>query len=322
MKNPVTHFFPDIGMPGDCEEAQSVAAWSGAEKGPATQSPETPAGVERPTLILDDSASEIASIERPLLARIYKIWDRVAEFDPARSEESVRWLLKELKEITASDDAVWVGVVRLLDGEAAARDHQLGWRTRAVVHLEWTDLKRSVVAEAMKAQEQDGGVPSSIEQAKLAGRFRTLFLRELHDMPTFAQSHHYRACFVPFGITDRMWSVFPVNADCEVAVILDRYQDRPRFGEKERALVSVIMRGLKWFHRQMVLAYGVTLGNARLTSRERSLLGHLLGDRTEKEIAAELGLTAATVRSYTKSLYAKFGVRGRAGLMALWLGKH
>lgn len=299
-----------------------MAAWNDRENGPAHRSAEMPTAIDLASSVIDDSTSEIASIERPLLARIYKIWDRLAEFDPAQSEDAVMWLLKELKDITASDDAVWVGVVRLLDGDEAKRDHQLGWRTRAVVHLEWTDLKRSAVAEAIKAQEKDGGEPCSIEQAKLAGRCRTLFLRELHDMKTFTQSRHYQACFVPFGITDRLWSVFPVNADCEVAVILDRYRDQPRFGEKERASVSVIMRGLKWFHRQMVLAYGVTLGNDRLTSRERSLLGHLLGDRTEKEIAGKLGLTAATVRSYTKSLYAKFGVRGRAGLMALWLGKH
>lgn len=321
MKNPIVRVPSEIGAQGDCERENSAA---GRERGldPACVLTEVPIPIDHPTSIIDDSVSEIASIERPVLARIFQIWDHLAEFDPAHSEEAVKWLLGELKEITASDDAVWVGVVRLLDGEAAERDHQLGWRTRAVVHLEWTELKRSVVAEAMKAQEEDGGVPSSIEQAKLAGRCRTLFLRELHDMQTFTQSRHYQACFVPFGITDRLWSVFPVNADCEVAVILDRHRDRPRFGEKERALVSMIMRGLKWFHRQMVLAYGVTLGNDRLTSRERSLLGHLLGDRTEKEIAGKLGLTAATVRSYTKSLYAKFGVRGRAGLMALWLGKH
>ena len=265
-------------------------------------------------------ASEFAELEPAVVARVYTIWDGLAEFDPARSEEAVHWFLQELKDIIRSDDAVWLGVVRLNDGEAAERDHQIGWRTRAVVHLEWTDLKREVVAEAMKAQEQDGGVPSSIEMAKLAGHFRTIFLRELHDMETFVQTRHYQACFVPFDITDRLWCVFPVNADCEVAVILDRCGDHPRFNEKDRLLVSVIMRGLKWFHRQMLLAYGVTLGNNRLSARERSLLSQLLSDKTEKEIAVQLGLTLATVRSYTKALYGKFGVRGRAGLMALWLG--
>ena len=206
-------------------------------------------------------------------------------------------------------------------GPEAEKDHQKGWRTRLVVHLEWTELKRTVVAEAMKAQEQDGGVPSSIEMAKRAGSFRTLFLTELHDMREFVHTHHYKACFIPFDITDRLWCVFPVNDDCEVAVILDRCGNRPRFGEKERALVSSAMRGLKWFHRRMMLAHGVTLGHHRLSPRERSLLPQLLSDKPEKEIADSLGLTFSTVRGYTKALYGKLGVRGRAGLMALWLGQ-
>lgn len=255
------------------------------------------------------------------MSRIYELWDGLADFEPSRADEATSWFLGQLKTLTASDDAVWLGVVRMRHGPEAEQDHQKGWRTRLVVHLEWTELKREVVAEAMKAQEKDGGVPSSIEMAKLAGNFRTLFLRELHHLPEFILTHHYKACFIPFDITDRLWSVFPVNDDCEVAVILDRCGDSPRFNEKERSFVSTAMRGLRWFHRRMVLSHGVMLGDNHLSPRERSLLSQLLSDQSEKEIAAHLGLTLSTVRSYTKILYAKLGVRGRAGLMALWLGQ-
>lgn len=251
--------------------------------------------------------------------RIHGIWDHLTEFDVARTDEALLFLLRELKDLANADDAIWVAVVKMAHGEAAKRDHQLGWRGRAVVHLEWTDLKRNVVAEAMKAQEVDGGVPSSIEMAKLAGTFRTIVLRELHDMESFTQTEHYRACFLPFDITDRMWCVFPVNQDCEVAFILDRFGTRPHFSRRDKELVSAVLRGLKWFHRQTMLSYGVTLGGTRLSNRERSLLGCLLGPNTEKEIAEELGLATSTARGYIKDLYRKFGVRGRAGLTALWL---
>jgi DNA-binding CsgD family transcriptional regulator len=189
-----------------------------------------------------------------------------------------------------------------------------------VVHLEWTDLKRSVVAAAMKAQEVDGGVPSSIEMAKLAGNFRTLTLRELHDMGTFVHTEHYKSCFIPFDITDRMWCVFPVNEDCEVAYILDRCGDRPHFTARDKQIVATTLRALKWFHRGTMLMHGVVLGDDRLSPRERSLVSRLLGKQTEKEIAASLGLAVSTTRGYIKTLYKKFGVQGRAGLMALWLG--
>lgn len=254
------------------------------------------------------------------VAPYYEIWDRLADYDAFRSDEAQLFLMQELKRLADADDVVWIGVVRMVDHRGSQADHQLGWRGRAVVHLEWTDLKRSVVAAAMKAQEVDGGVPSSIEMAKLAGNFRTLVLRELHDMSTFTQTEHYRSCFIPFDITDRMWCVIPVNEDCEVAYILDRFGDRPHFSAADRQIVASTLRGIRWFHRQTMLAHGVMLGDRRLTPRERCVCSHLLGRMSEKEIADALGLTFSTVRSYIRILYKKYGVQSRAGLMALWLG--
>ncbi|MBE2179221.1 MAG: helix-turn-helix transcriptional regulator [Chthoniobacterales bacterium] len=248
-----------------------------------------------------------------------EIWDRLEGFDASRTDEALSFLMRELKRIARADDAVWIGVVRMAHGKEADRDHQLGWRGRVVVHLEWTDLKRRVVAGAMKAQETDGGVPSSIEMAKRAGQFRTLTLRELHDMKSFRRTEHYRACFVPFGITDRLWCVFPVNEDCEVAYILDRCGGR-RFSTREKNAVASLLRPIRWFHRRTMLFHGVTLGDARLRPGEIRLLSRLLSPRTEKEIAEDLGLAPTTTRTYIKQLYAKFGVRGRAGLASLWLG--
>lgn len=252
--------------------------------------------------------------------RLSEIWDRLADFDATRTEEALRFLMTELKTLVGADDAVWIGVVRMAHGEVAQRDHQLGWRGRVVVHLEWNDLKREVVAAAMKAQEKDGGVPSSMEMAKIAGKFRTLTLRELHDMETFVQTEHYKSCFIPFGITDRMWCVFPVNEDCEVAYILDRFGDRLHFTERDKQVVATTLRALKWFHRATMLVHGVMLGDKRLTPRERSLCARLLGNQSEKQIAEALGLTFFTTRGYIQELYKKFGVQGRTGLMALWLG--
>ena len=47
----------------------------------------------------------------------------------------------------------------------------------------------------------------------------------------------------------------------------------------------------------------------------------LLTERVEKEIAYELALTLATTHTYITVLFRKFGVSGRSGLTALWLGK-
>ena len=56
-----------------------------------------------------------------------------------------------------------------------------------------------------------------------------------------------------------------------------------------------------------------------LSPTERRVLGHLLSAEPEKRIAAELGQSPTTAHDHVKSIYRKFGVGNRAGLMSLWL---
>lgn len=56
-----------------------------------------------------------------------------------------------------------------------------------------------------------------------------------------------------------------------------------------------------------------------LSPQERRVLELLLTDATEKQIAARLGIAESTTHSYVTAVFRKFGVRGRAGLMSLWL---
>ena len=41
----------------------------------------------------------------------------------------------------------------------------------------------------------------------------------------------------------------------------------------------------------------------------------------EKVIAAKLKVTPSTLHTYVRSVVRKFGVRGRNGLISLWLGQ-
>jgi len=58
-----------------------------------------------------------------------------------------------------------------------------------------------------------------------------------------------------------------------------------------------------------------------LAPHERKVLDLLLTEASEKQIAERLGLAASTTHSYITGIFRKYGVRGRAGLMSLWL-KH
>lgn len=58
-----------------------------------------------------------------------------------------------------------------------------------------------------------------------------------------------------------------------------------------------------------------------LTARRRQTLELLLRGRSEKEIAAELGLSPHTVHEHVGRLYRHFGVRSRAELLARFVAR-
>jgi DNA-binding CsgD family transcriptional regulator len=70
-----------------------------------------------------------------------------------------------------------------------------------------------------------------------------------------------------------------------------------------------------------MLHHGLLIARGPLTPMERRLVSLLLTERVEKEIADELAITLATTHTYITDLFRKFGVSGRSGLTALWLGK-
>ena len=61
------------------------------------------------------------------------------------------------------------------------------------------------------------------------------------------------------------------------------------------------------------------LGGCQLRLPRPRVLNLLLTEAGEKQIAERLGLAVSTTHSYITGIYRKFGVRGRAGLMSLWL---
>jgi len=92
------------------------------------------------------------------------------------------------------------------------------------------------------------------------------------------------------------------------------------FTAEERDLALYMMRALTWFHRQVMLSHGLLVARTPLSPIERRVLALLLTDRSEKAMAMELGVSHASVHTYVRDVLRKFGVKGRKGLTALWLG--
>lgn len=70
------------------------------------------------------------------------------------------------------------------------------------------------------------------------------------------------------------------------------------------------------------LAHRVRSTRPSLSSREIEILGLLARDRSNRQMAAALFLSEATVKSHLSHIYAKLGVDGRAGAVAHALEHH
>ncbi|HLL90747.1 MAG TPA: LuxR C-terminal-related transcriptional regulator, partial [Tepidisphaeraceae bacterium] len=58
-----------------------------------------------------------------------------------------------------------------------------------------------------------------------------------------------------------------------------------------------------------------------LSHRQRQTLDRLLAGRSEKQVAADLGLSRHTVHVHVKSLYKAFGVNSRHELLAKFIDR-
>jgi DNA-binding CsgD family transcriptional regulator len=248
--------------------------------------------------------------------QIHALWDELADFSAADSEAALRHLLASVATLVGAQNAYFLGGVRLLDDET---DVLRGWRPRVVHYLHSTDQDEAFARKAIRDLMQGGFDESTISHARNAGRFRMSVLRELVS-PAWFSSPMYKLGYEARGVVDALWVIFPVHEGAEAYYAFQRKAPAGLFGDADRAVAGYAIRGLKWFHRQVMLGLGLTVAQAPLTPTERRVMQVLLTDLTEKQMADRLGLTMATTHKYVTDIFRKFGVSGRAGLTALWLG--
>ena len=266
---------------------------------------------------MNDVAKKLTTPDIP--DEIHYLWDELADFGANRIDDAHAHLMKTLCGWLQADNALWVGGVHINGGALARNDLQRGWRGRAVRYLNITPEMQSKSRQAARTQDTDPGM-TTVALTEAAGRFRVYRLHDgFIDIKTFKCTEHYRVFYRETGISDRLWVVFPVNADAESYFIFDRYRSRRRFSSKDAQLAASVLRGLKWLHRGVMLSHGLLIANKPLSPVQRRLLSFLLTEKSEREIAQIMELTPATVHTYITALYRVFGVKSRASLMALWL---
>lgn len=258
--------------------------------------------------------------------RVFELWNDLADYPAARTDAALAHLFRELLTLVEADDARWCLSVRLAARENAQNDLCLGWRVRDLVPASPTPelLARfhHFLQHAVKQNLEHIG-HTTVHVLRGSGAFRIYTLRGpgFLDFEEFRQTEHYRLYYEKNHLADRMWIGCPVNSDVESGFVLDRFtrEGRPFFSEHDRVRAEMILRGLKWFNRRLVLSRGVIAGKTPCTPAERKTLGLLLTGKSEKEIAQELAVSVGTAHNRITTIFKKFAVRSRAELMALWL---
>ena len=249
---------------------------------------------------------------------IHTMWDELADFDAARADEALTYLMTSLCRIVDAQNALWIGAVRM-DANLLG-DPAHGWRPRATRFLKPSKLLDSNVKEQARKLEKGSLDETTIRNIALAGSFRVNRFVDLASEEWF-ESAHYQAYFRNVGREDGVWAGIPVNDDAETYFGFFRDGNHPRFTPEERDLIGHALRGLKWFYRQYMLSHGLAVAKSPISPKEREVLGGLLSGLTEKQIAISCNHSLNTTHTYISSIYRKFGVSSRGALMSLWLGQ-
>jgi len=248
---------------------------------------------------------------------IHTLWDELADFGADRAEVACRHLQSRLCRMTGAFNSTWDGAI-CFGADPGRLDPFEGWRIPVTQLLHPIDSPSNSGAFKEIHELWNRGVeadPHFMLAMRNVGSFRAYGLRR--DMPReWFDSAFYRSHFARFGIMDSVWIGFPINADAESHF---GFHSHALFTDQDVELLSYALRGIKWFHRQLMIIQGSMIAKASLTPTERKVLRLLLTKASEKEISEQLGLAVSTTHQHVVSLFRKFSVRSRAGLMSLWL---
>jgi DNA-binding CsgD family transcriptional regulator len=257
-------------------------------------------------------------MDNALADRIHTLWDELADFNAAQADAALDHLLSALCALVDAQNANWVGAVRM--SNILPGDPVNGWRPRCVHYLHPFQPVAANVKEQVRMLEAGIIDITTVKNVSFAGRFRCNRLADLVPQEWFA-SDYYRMFYRGVDHIDAIWAGCPINEDAEVYFGVFRDVAHGPFSVADRDTVAYALRGLKWFHRRQMLSRGLMVATSPLTAVERKVLEGLLGGLVEKQIAANLGQSHHTTHEYVTNLYRKFGVKNRAALTALWLGK-
>lgn len=249
---------------------------------------------------------------------IHHLWDALADFPVSESDKALVHLLESIARMINAGNAYWLGSVRMDD--TRPDDPLKGYRPRAYRHLYpapvHDDAYRGQAARWNRSEANEGNARA----ARDVGQFRSFRLRDVMR-PSWFEEEFYQAFHASRGFHDQCFVCFPVHEDYESLFSFQRVGRKKDFTASEEGTAAYALRGIKWFHRQLALSYGLLIAEAPLSPTQRQVTRLLLTERSEKQIADEIGKSSRMTHKHVTEIFRKFSVNSRAGLMAVWLGQ-
>ena len=213
----------------------------------------------------------------------------VAEEARRDREQARRHLLQQTLRIVGGDFAATVSVranrFQVVASSGFSDDELHSWQ-------EWYDYRDDPLAVAY------------LERPGLSSFSRPMLI----DDETWKRSDHVNQGWKSFGLNESAASCLALCEGEERLLTITRAWGLPPFGPEEVELLQLLHRSTAWLDR-------CEQRRNLLPPRLQKVHQFLLGESSEKEIAARLGLTVRTVHKYTEQIYRALDVRSRAELM-------
>lgn len=249
------------------------------------------------------------------LRAVVRLATAAAALPADRPDEAAGALLSHLTALVGARDSFLT--LATLDPATADGDPLAGWRPGHVVY-ERCDSRRLAIMSEYRRERRYRADPLVHGAVSAAGRPRALRRRDVVDDHRWDRSPGAELLRA-VDVGDRLLAGLPVGPRAEAFLVLDRAPGERPFDEAARELAHLAAEAVAPALRRIARGFGLTDSGDRLAPRERAVLGGLLSGRSEKEIAAALGLTVRSAHQVVTAVYRSFGVHSRPELMALWL---
>lgn len=250
------------------------------------------------------------------LEALRQLWGELAEFPVAQSGAALEHALARLGGLIGVERIWWIGTRHV---STASGVPWQGWQVMMLRYLNGTEDDRATVDRLMQRAQNNQAPRFHALRAALDERCHVERPCDLMTDAEWYRDWYYHEILKPVGQDGQMVGTYRIDDKLAAHVGMDRTSGARPFSDRDRDFLTLFLAGAPALQRELFRSHGLEGGHGVLSPRARSVLKLLLTDLSEKQIAAELGLTVRTTHQNVTAVLRHFGVSGRRGLMALFL---